>query len=356
MAGANLAIRSVALGARSRYSGDLCAHARGICRWEQRPDVRPVLVGDLHDVATGGVDPRNDRAECVWDDEVDLRKLGARDLEEPLGERIEALPARRGHEHRIRVPPRECGALHVAEHVALVQHHEPRHFRRADFAEHLLDGVRLLCCEPIVGARVRDVEHETRVLHFVERRTERSDELVRIGAPEASVLGRLADPLHAGNLGRVAERVADEPDLLVVAVDAAIGPQSLVGSIRVRNGAITPGRGVGKSLLPVGELAVSAVVGCASGDDAQIALQSARLYVVNSLAELISGALWTALSSLRRPERDRRFTRAASSPGGHEAHDAYDVAHRQHADKLPLIEHDDMAHAVFHHQGRRFVD
>lgn len=180
--------------------------------------------------------------------------------------------------------------------------------------------------------------------------------MLRLGAPDLSVLGRLADPLHAGNLSRVAARVAAEPDLLVIAVDAALGPRSLVGSIRLRNGGIAPGRGVGKSLVPIGELAVSAVVGTAGGEDAQAALQSVRLYVVNSLAELIAGALWSAIVSVRRPERNGRFASGRLRGGRREPHDAHDVAHREHTQKLAVIEHNDMAHAVFHHQGGGLLD
>jgi putative sporulation protein YyaC len=68
----------------------------------------------------------------------------------------------------------------------------------------------------------------------------------------------------------------------------------------VRRGGLRPGEGVGKDLPEIGELAVAATVNVRAGAmDAQV-LQCTRLYLVQNLSELISGACWWALRNIRR--------------------------------------------------------
>jgi putative sporulation protein YyaC len=125
--------------------------------------------------------------------------------------------------------------------------------------------------------------------------------LLRLGLPAGSVIGTLAEPLHALNLAeRILPRRAERPRPLIVAVDAALGPLSGVGAIALRRGGLLPGQGVGKELPPVGELSVTGTVNVQAGAlDAQV-LQSTRLYVVQQLAETIGTACWWGLRNARR--------------------------------------------------------
>lgn len=125
--------------------------------------------------------------------------------------------------------------------------------------------------------------------------------LRRLGCDADTVIGTLEEPLHALNMGeRLPARRGDGPPSLIVAVDAALGPLSGVGSIAVRRGGLLPGQGVGKDLPAVGELAVTGTVNVQAGAlDAQV-LQSTRLYVVQQLAEVIGTACWWALRNVHR--------------------------------------------------------
>ncbi|HMM49284.1 MAG TPA: spore protease YyaC [Miltoncostaeaceae bacterium] len=125
--------------------------------------------------------------------------------------------------------------------------------------------------------------------------------LERLGHDRGDVVGTLAEPLHALNLAqRIGPRIAERPRPLVVAVDAALGSLDAVGSVSVRPGGLRPGEGVGKDLLQVGELAIAATVNVRAGAlDTQV-LQCTRLFLVQELSELISGACWWALRSIRR--------------------------------------------------------
>lgn len=129
------------------------------------------------------------------------------------------------------------------------------------------------------------------------------ERLRRLGMDEDAVIGTLEHPLHALNLAeRLGPRLEQHPRPLIVAVDAALGPVSSIGSISVRQGGLRPGQGVGKDLPEVGELSITATVNVAAGAlDAQV-LQSTRLYLVHGLAETIGAALWWAAREVRRAE------------------------------------------------------
>lgn len=125
--------------------------------------------------------------------------------------------------------------------------------------------------------------------------------LLRLGCAPEEVIGTLEHPLHALNLAERLGPVYESPRApLVVAVDAALGASSNVGTISLRPGGLRPGQGVGKDLPEVGELSVTATVNVAAGAlDAQV-LQSTRLYVVQEMAETIGTALWWAMRTARR--------------------------------------------------------
>jgi putative sporulation protein YyaC len=126
--------------------------------------------------------------------------------------------------------------------------------------------------------------------------------LRRLGCGPDRVIGTLEHPLHALNLADrlAAARAAMGADPLVVAIDAALGPLSGVGTIAIRRGGLLPGQGVGKQLPAVGELSLTATVNVQAGAlDSQV-LQSTRLYLVQGLAETIGTACWWAVRSLQR--------------------------------------------------------
>lgn len=125
--------------------------------------------------------------------------------------------------------------------------------------------------------------------------------LRRLGHAEHEVLGTLEDPLHALNLGeRILPRLGERPRPLIVAIDAALGALKSVGSVHVRPGGLRPGEGVGKDLPQIGELSIAGTVNVRAGAMDAHVLQCTRLFLVQSLAELIAGASWWALRNVRR--------------------------------------------------------
>lgn len=125
--------------------------------------------------------------------------------------------------------------------------------------------------------------------------------LQRLGCGTDQVIGTLEEPLHALNLHERTDPLhAMTPAPFVVAIDAALGMASQVGSITVRDGGLYPGKGVGKDLPCLGDVSITATVNIAAGGlDAQI-LQSTRLFLVQQLAETIGTGCWWAMRSLSR--------------------------------------------------------
>jgi putative sporulation protein YyaC len=125
--------------------------------------------------------------------------------------------------------------------------------------------------------------------------------LLKLGFDPAGVVGTLETPLHALNLESRMRPLMEHPGRpLIVAVDAALGSTSGVGSVVLRRGGLRPGQGVGKDLPAVGELSLTATVNVQAGAlDLQI-LQSTRLFLVQELAEMIGVACWWAHRNVRR--------------------------------------------------------
>ena len=123
------------------------------------------------------------------------------------------------------------------------------------------------------------------------------------GVPRRRVIGTLEEPFHALNLASGSAPSQERPRPLIVAVNAALGPASGVGT-RSRSAAsgLLPGQGVGKDLPRSASWRDRHGERAGGRLDAQV-LQSTRLFVVQELAETIGTACWWALRNVRRAAR-----------------------------------------------------
>lgn len=114
--------------------------------------------------------------------------------------------------------------------------------------------------------------------------------------PRTVIWGTLAEPVHALNLEKYAQRIEnDESQPLVIAVDASLGRPGSVGLIEVGRGPLIPGAGVNKKLPPVGHIYLSGIVNL-GGFMEQMVLQSTRLFHVLEIAMVMSRSLQHALN------------------------------------------------------------
>lgn len=98
------------------------------------------------------------------------------------------------------------------------------------------------------------------------------------------VYGTIRDPVHALNLGKVLSSI-NNPDTLIIAIDSALGKLKNIGYIMTSYDPIYPKSGVGKKLLPVGDIQLSGIVNM-NGFMSSALLQCIRLSLVYRMAQM----------------------------------------------------------------------
>ena len=103
-----------------------------------------------------------------------------------------------------------------------------------------------------------------------------------------TVIGTLANPLHAINIPSYVEHMKTEyPDHFVVAIDACLGKVFRIGEVIVEEGSILPGKAMNKDLPPVGDVAIKGIVNVGGFQEFTV-LQNTRLNVVWEMAKEIT--------------------------------------------------------------------
>lgn len=121
--------------------------------------------------------------------------------------------------------------------------------------------------------------------------------LLRALTPYPYIYGTLTHPIHSKNYrSKTAPLYRLTADPYIIAIDAGLGDADKIGHIHLRTGSIRPAAAFGRDLPPIGDLAVTGIVG-ASGTHDYHTLQSARLSLIVSMASSLAGALSYALSS-----------------------------------------------------------
>lgn len=119
--------------------------------------------------------------------------------------------------------------------------------------------------------------------------------LLRSATAYPHIYGTLTHPIHSKNfLDETMPLYESFADPYIIAVDASLGECDCIGSIRVRRGSIRPAAAFGRDLPPIGDLAVTGIVGASGSYDYQT-LQSARLGLVAHMASQLAGALCASL-------------------------------------------------------------
>lgn len=105
------------------------------------------------------------------------------------------------------------------------------------------------------------------------------------------VYGTLENPVHALNLADTTKEIYNKySNPFIIAIDASLGNSNHLGYITLGKGPLTPGSGVKKTLLPVGDIFITGIVNV-SGVLDNLVLQTTRLDTVMTLADCISNQL-----------------------------------------------------------------
>ncbi|MFC7366321.1 MULTISPECIES: spore protease YyaC [Bhargavaea] len=134
--------------------------------------------------------------------------------------------------------------------------------------------------------------------------------LTEQGSLRHPILGTLDRPVHALNLQRIAE--TDE-DVFTVAIDACLGRTEHIGQIVIEDRPLFPGRAVGKTLPPIGDLSIKGVVNAASSNSQEV-LQNTRLHLPFMMSRVTARAISLACC--------RHETKPVQE-SGHDSHDEY---------------------------------
>jgi putative sporulation protein YyaC len=103
---------------------------------------------------------------------------------------------------------------------------------------------------------------------------------------KSDIYGTLEKPVHAMNIDEYIKNLRSKNYDCIIAVDACLSNKKNQGIIEVREGPITPGKGIGKFLPEIGDISIVGIVN--SGDKGfQDLVQDTRLSLIYEMAETI---------------------------------------------------------------------
>ncbi|MBE5940393.1 MAG: spore protease YyaC [Lachnospiraceae bacterium] len=121
--------------------------------------------------------------------------------------------------------------------------------------------------------------------------------LSNLSIPGIHVYGTLNEPVHAVNLHETIDTIySNHKRPFIIAVDASLGTPDHIGLITLCAKPLKPGLGVKKSLPEIGQISITGIVNL-SGLFDNMLLQSTRLHLVMSLADVISLGIFSAFLS-----------------------------------------------------------
>lgn len=75
------------------------------------------------------------------------------------------------------------------------------------------------------------------------------------------VFGTLDNPIHSENIEVKIKEIREEfPEYKIIAIDGCLGDKEDVGIIKLKEGSISPGAGIGKKLQSVGHYAIEVII------------------------------------------------------------------------------------------------
>lgn len=111
------------------------------------------------------------------------------------------------------------------------------------------------------------------------------------------IYGTLDKPVHALNINDYLKTIKKRNYDKIIAIDACLSNKKGQGVIEVREGAITPGKGIGKMLPEIGNISIIGVVDSAERDFQDL-LQDTRLSLIYEMSEVICKGISTAVNMI----------------------------------------------------------
>jgi putative sporulation protein YyaC len=108
------------------------------------------------------------------------------------------------------------------------------------------------------------------------------------------IYGTLDKPVHAININEYIKIIRSKNYDNVVAIDACLSSKKSQGIVEIREGSITPGKGIGKLLPEIGDISI---IGIVDSNDKEFynLVQDTRLSFIYDMSEVITKGILTAL-------------------------------------------------------------
>lgn len=123
------------------------------------------------------------------------------------------------------------------------------------------------------------------------------------------IYGTLEKPVHAMNINDYIKNIKKKNYDKIIAIDACLSNKKNQGVIEVREGPITPGKGIGKILPEIGDLSIIGVVDSSDREFHDL-VQDTRLSLIYEMAEIICEGIVTGFNMNFTDEDD--FSEQAS--------------------------------------------
>lgn len=132
------------------------------------------------------------------------------------------------------------------------------------------------CLGPLIGYKIKDMKYQN-----------------------VHVFGTLDEPVHAKNLHEYMELFQKFQNPFIVAIDACLGRLERIGFVNIKEGPLSPGSGVNKSLPSIGNVNITGIVNVGGFMEIMI-LQNTRLSIVMNMANLIANGIKYNMWKLHR--------------------------------------------------------
>ncbi len=123
------------------------------------------------------------------------------------------------------------------------------------------------------------------------------------------IYGTLDKPVHAMNISEYIKIIQKKNYDKIIAIDACLSNKKNQGIIEVRDGPITPGKGIGKLLPEIGDISIIGVVDSSDREFHDL-VQDTRLSLIYEMAEVICEGIAAGINMSIAAEED--FSRQAS--------------------------------------------
>lgn len=109
------------------------------------------------------------------------------------------------------------------------------------------------------------------------------------------VYGTLEKPVDGMNIAERAREIKQKNYSLVIAIDACLSNKKTEGTIEIKEGSITPGKGIGKQSPEIGDISIIGVMDTSDKDFNDL-IQDTRLSMVYAMAEVITAGIINAVN------------------------------------------------------------